>query len=113
MERVDLERARRDAKALLRAARAGEAELRSDREPMLADAQRAVALELGVPSWPALVSRVRGEALLAAAAAGREEEVYRLLMDGAPPNARDGAGRTPLHLAAAGGFADVVGILIG
>jgi hypothetical protein len=31
--RIDLERARRDAKALLRAARAGEALLRTDRAP--------------------------------------------------------------------------------
>ncbi len=63
--RIDLDRARRDAKALLRAARAGESEaidrLRSDREPRLADAQRAVARELGEPSWPALVRRVEAE----------------------------------------------------
>ena len=34
-------------------------------------------------------------------------------MDGAPANARDGAGRTALHLAAEGGFADVVDVLVG
>jgi GNAT superfamily N-acetyltransferase len=60
--RTDLDRARREAKALLRAARAGDAEalarMRPDREPRLADAQRAVARELGEPSWPALVRRV-------------------------------------------------------
>jgi GNAT superfamily N-acetyltransferase len=111
--RIDLERARRDAKALLRAARAGELVLRTDRAPVLADAQRAVALELGFASWPALVSGVRGEALLDAAGAGRASDVYRLLVDGAPANARDGAGRTALHVAAAGGFADVVDVLIG
>ncbi len=111
--RIDLERARRDAKALLRAARAGEAVLRTDRAPVLADAQRAVALELGFASWPALVSGVRGEALLDAAGAGRASDVYRLLVDGAPANARDGAGRTALHVAAAGGFADVVAVLVG
>ena len=63
--RIDLDRARRDAKALLRAARAGEARalarLRADREPRLADAQLAVARELGEPSWPALVRRVEAE----------------------------------------------------
>ena len=59
MERIDLDRARRDAKALLRAARAGELVLRADREPRLADAQRAVAVSLGYSSWPALVSDVR------------------------------------------------------
>ena len=85
--RIDLERARRDAKALLRAARAGELVLRADRAPALADAQRAVAVELGYASWPALVAAVRGEALLEAAGAGRAAEVYRLLIDGAPPNA--------------------------
>jgi GNAT superfamily N-acetyltransferase len=111
--RIDLERARRDAKALLRAARAGEVVLRADRAPMLADAQRAVAIDLGFKSWPALVTRVRAEALLAAAAAGRAAEVYRLLVEGAPANARDGAGRTALHLAAEGGFVDVVDVLVG
>src|SRR5262245_34478661 len=111
--RIDLDRARRDAKALLRAARAGAVALRPDRAPMLADAQRAVAVELGYPSWPALVSAVQGEALLAAAAAGRASEVDRLLIAGAPANARDGAGRTALHLAAEGGFVDVVDVLVG
>jgi GNAT superfamily N-acetyltransferase len=108
--RIDLERARRDAKALLRAARAGSVVLREDRAPVLADAQRAVAGELGFPSWPALVA---GSALLDAAAAGHAADVYRLLVSGAPANARDGAGRTALHLAAAGGFADVVDVLVG
>src|SRR3954470_8977818 len=103
MERIDLDRARRDAKALLRAARAGEVVLRADRAPVLADAQRAVAVEVGFASWPALVLGVRGSALLAAAGAGRAEEVYRLLVDGAPANARDAAGRTAPHLAAQGG----------
>jgi len=52
---VDMEQARRRAKELLRAARAGETTLREDRPPRLADAQRAVARELGHRSWPALV----------------------------------------------------------
>ena len=63
--RIDLGRARRDAKALLRAARGGDpralARLRADREPRLADAQHAVARELGEPSWPALARRVEAE----------------------------------------------------
>ena len=63
--RIDLERARRDAKALLRAARGGDAEalerLRANRAPRLADAQQAVARELGEPSWAALVHRVEAD----------------------------------------------------
>jgi hypothetical protein len=56
---LDLSQARRRAKELLRAALAGDpaalARMRDDRAPRLADAQRAVANELGFPSWPALV----------------------------------------------------------
>jgi hypothetical protein len=55
----DLIQARRRAKELLRAARAGHpaarVRLRPDRPPRLADAQRAVARELGFRSWAALV----------------------------------------------------------
>jgi hypothetical protein len=51
---LDLEQARRRAKELLRAARDAEVVLRDDLEPRLADAQRAVARELGYHSWPAL-----------------------------------------------------------
>jgi hypothetical protein len=53
---VDLEQARRRAKELLRAARAGEITLRDDRAPRLADAQRAVARELGHRSWASLIA---------------------------------------------------------
>jgi hypothetical protein len=57
----DLTQARRRAKELVRAARAGDraalARLRPDRPPRLADAQHAVAGELGFRSWPALVER--------------------------------------------------------
>jgi GNAT superfamily N-acetyltransferase len=139
--RIDLERARREAKALLRAAREGDAgalgRLRADREPRLADAQRAVALELGAPSWPALVRRVEeelverllegdevalgsagprvaGRALLRAAREGREDAVYRLLAGGVDAGARDPqSGETALHVAAAMGRLDVVGVLVG
>src|SRR4051794_8123310 len=91
--RIDLERARRDAKALLRAARAGEARLRADREPVLADAQRAIAQELGFPSWPAMVGAVAGERLLTAARDGRADDVHRRLMEGAPANYAGPEGR--------------------
>src|SRR5690348_8463794 len=61
---IDLGQARRRAKELLAAARAGHpdarARLRADREPRLADAQRAVAADLGFSSWPALVAASRG-----------------------------------------------------
>jgi hypothetical protein len=59
---IDLEQARRRAKELLRAARAGDvdalARMRDDRAPRLADAQRAVAADLGFGSWPELVKQV-------------------------------------------------------
>ena len=60
---ISLDQARRRAKELLRAARDGDAEalgrLRADRDaPRLADAQRAIAAELGFDSWPKLVAHV-------------------------------------------------------
>src|SRR5688572_22857874 len=85
---IDLDQARRRAKELLRAARAGTAQLRDDRAPRLADAQHAVARELGFPSWPALVGHVeasRGDLqerrarLVAAALNGRDDIAERLL----------------------------------
>ncbi len=118
--RIDLDRARREARALLRAARAGDPEarerLRGDREPRLADAQHRVARDLGEPSWPALVRRVEGEgaALIEAARSGEGEEVYRLLEAGAPANARDTeTGGTALHVAASLGWLEVVDYLVG
>jgi ankyrin repeat protein/GNAT superfamily N-acetyltransferase len=62
---VDLARARREAKALLRAARGGDpaALVRlGTPAPRLSDAQLVVARELGARSWPALVRRVEAEA---------------------------------------------------
>jgi hypothetical protein len=89
---LDLDQARRRAKELLRAARAGDpdalARMRDDRAPRLADAQRAVAADLGFRSWPALVAQVdasRGDReqrrarLVAAALGGRDDVVERLL----------------------------------
>src|SRR4051812_11797207 len=89
---LDLDQARRRAKELLRAARARDPEalarLRDDREPRLADAQRAVAQDLGFSSWPALVHHVeasRGDReqrrarLVEAALDGRADVAERLL----------------------------------
>ena len=66
VRRIDLERARREAKALLAAARAGEPGARErigvvPGELRLATAQLAVARELGERSWPALVRRAELE----------------------------------------------------
>src|SRR3954470_19614035 len=89
---LDLDQARRRAKELLRSARARDPEalarLRDDREPRLADAQRAVAQDLGFSSWPALVHHVeasRGDReqrrarLVEAALDGRADVAERLL----------------------------------
>jgi ankyrin repeat protein len=89
---IDLDQARRQAKELLRAARAEDPEalarMRADRAPRLADAQYAVAHELGFTSWPALVAHaeaVRGDRderrrrLVHAALGGRLDRVEALL----------------------------------
>jgi ankyrin repeat protein/GNAT superfamily N-acetyltransferase len=95
---VDLARARREAKALLRAARAGDAAARERvlaAQPgaaggvlRLADAQLAIARELCARSWPALVrdaqarAVVRGErarALVEWATSARREDAQALL----------------------------------
>jgi ankyrin repeat protein len=91
---IDLGQARRRAKELLRAARAGDADalarMRDDRVPRLADAQRAVAAELGFGSWPALVAQLdassgdhgeRRAGLVRAALGGRADIAERLLAD--------------------------------
>jgi ankyrin repeat protein len=75
--RIDLDQARRRAKELLRAARAGDADalarMREDRPPRLADAQRAIAADLGFASWPALVAQSE------AASGDRDERRARLV----------------------------------
>jgi ankyrin repeat protein len=89
---IDLDQARRRARELLRAARAGDpgalARMRDDRPPRLADAQRAVAADLGFKSWPALLAHVEATAgdrpqrrvrLVRAALNGRPEVAERLL----------------------------------
>jgi ankyrin repeat protein len=89
---IDLDQARRRAKELLRRARELDPDalvrMRGDRPPCLADAQRAVAGELGFPSWPSLVEhiavaagdrQVRRRRLVAEALAGNRDRVERLL----------------------------------
>jgi ankyrin repeat protein len=89
---IDLDQARRRAKELLRAARAGDVgaleRMRDDRAPRLADAQHAVAADLGFDSWPALVAHKeaasgdreeRRERLVSAALSGRADIAERLL----------------------------------
>ena len=76
----DLDQARRRAKELLHAARARRPEtLARFREPRLADAQHAVATDLGFRSWPALVHHV-------AAIRGDREQRRARLVDAALDN---------------------------
>ncbi|HEX4672961.1 MAG TPA: ankyrin repeat domain-containing protein, partial [Solirubrobacteraceae bacterium] len=122
---LDLDQARRQAKELLRAARSGNAQalsrLRSDRAPRLADAQAAVARELGFRSWPALVEEVvraavdEGDveglqALIAGGASVRDSDLLLysrdpaitalLIEGGARLDVRDADGLTPYSRAA-------------
>ena len=91
---VDLARARREAKALLSAARAGDPAARervlaacraADAEALrLADAQLAIARELGAPSWPALVRDAQARAMA-------RDERARALVEWATSGRRDDA----------------------
>ena len=65
--RIDLDRARREAKRRVKAAREEGGELR------LSDAHLAIARELGEASWPRLVRRVEAEAV------AREDRARRLV----------------------------------
>src|SRR3954465_15603531 len=95
---VDLARARREAKALLTAAHAGDGAARervlavhpvADPDALrLADAQLAIARELGARSWPALVREAqardmardeRARALVEWATSGRRDDAEALL----------------------------------
>jgi GNAT superfamily N-acetyltransferase len=67
--RIDLDRARREAKRRVREARERGDALK------LADAQRAVARELGEASWPRLVRRVEAEAV------AREDRARQLVVE--------------------------------
>jgi ankyrin repeat protein/GNAT superfamily N-acetyltransferase len=91
---VDLARARREAKALLSAARAGDAAARervlgvrpaADPDALrLADAQLAIARELGARSWPALVRDAQARGLA-------RDERARTLVEWATSGRRDDA----------------------
>src|SRR5918992_2412769 len=128
---LDFDQARRRAKELLRAARAGDADalarMRDDRPPRLADAQRAVAADLGFRSWPALVAHVPSvraehpglplrhadaEELPRWASAGDDEVVARLLDAGVRLDARGVDDGTALHYAGMWGRASTVELLL-
>jgi GNAT superfamily N-acetyltransferase len=117
--RIDVDRARREAKALLASARRGDptafARLRDDRPPTLADAQHAVARLHGFRSWRGLLAAADpGRQLRDAARRGDEDGVYALLVAGVDPNAADrSSGRTALHAAAAADQLDTVSVLVG
>ncbi|HEX7299006.1 MAG TPA: GNAT family N-acetyltransferase [Solirubrobacteraceae bacterium] len=99
---IDLARARREAKALLKAARSGDADAlarvraaepgATSEAAQLADAQLAIARELGARSWPALVQRVtRVRAFVQAATSGRRTDAAGLLAPGLAQEALDAA----------------------
>jgi ankyrin repeat protein len=81
---MNLEQLRKQAKELLKGARGGDADaLRrlGGREPILANAQLALAREQGYPSWPALVAAAEASiaAFVEAATSGRRERADVLL----------------------------------
>jgi ankyrin repeat protein len=81
---MNLEQLRKQAKELVKAARAGDAgalERLDGREPILARAQLVVAREHGYPSWPALVDAAEASAteIVRAATSGRPTRAEQLL----------------------------------
>jgi ankyrin repeat protein len=126
---VDLEQLRKQAKELVRAARAGEPEALARlgaREPILARAQLAIAREQGYSSWPKLVAaaeagadafvlaategrRGRAEAMLEARPALADDPWARLVLgrgwDGDPNEAGGPRGWPPLNYACQSVFA--------
>jgi ankyrin repeat protein len=89
---VNLEQLRKQAKELVRAARAGEFEAlaRLDgRAPILARAQLVLAREHGYPSWPALVTAVEANAEAFVLAATDRRRARAEAMLGARPEITD------------------------
>ncbi len=78
----------------------------------------ALVLALALPGLagaqvpPSPEERARYTGLLAAAARGDAAEIERLVARGARVAARDGYGRTPLHVAAYGGHAEAMRALV-
>ena len=77
---MNLEQLRKQAKELVRAARAGDPDAltRLGGEPILARAQLTLAREHGYPSWPALVAN-GADGFVRAATSGRREQAEALL----------------------------------
>jgi ankyrin repeat protein len=81
---MNLEQLRKQAKELLRGARAGDDEAvkrLGGREPILANAQLALAREHGYPGWPALVAAAEAgtEAFVEAATSGQRDRAEAML----------------------------------
>jgi ankyrin repeat protein len=81
---VNLEQLRKQAKELVKEARAGDADAVSrlaGREPILANAQLALAREQGYPSWPALAVAAEAgtEAFVQAATSGQKARADAML----------------------------------
>jgi ankyrin repeat protein len=81
---VNVEQLRKQAKELVKAARAGDEEALGrlgGREPILANAQLVIAREQGHPSWPALVAAAEAnpDAFVHAATDGRRQRAEALL----------------------------------
>ncbi|MGI9111026.1 MAG: ankyrin repeat domain-containing protein [Gaiellaceae bacterium] len=128
---MNLEQLRKQAKELVRAARAGDASALArlgELKPILASAQLVLAREHGHPSWPALVhaleanvesfvvaateaKRPRAEALLAARPDVERDPWVRLVLgrgwDGDPNLASGPRGWSPLHYVCHSAFASV------
>ena len=102
---MNLEQLRTQAKELVKAARAGDAdalERLDGREPILARAQLVVAREHGYPSWPALVAAAEASAaeIVRAATSGRPTRAEHLLVSGAVDPGRPGVAVDEHHVVA-------------
>jgi ankyrin repeat protein len=81
---VNVEQLRKQAKELVKAARTGDGPALNrlaGREPILANAQLAIAREQGYPSWPALVAAAEAnpDSFVQAATEGRKQRAEALL----------------------------------